>query len=165
MIKREERRDYVLKSKMNQLFAEQKSVHILYSYDQQEKYIQQVVSYIQEGILTGDRILLIENDRFYPFIHNHLKALLTTDQMRMIHRINNFDFYYSSGSYHPPAILAYFNKSVQPYLENKLSFPLICAYKGERMPEYLQTILMETHPYVLMEGDLITSEQYRPLPD
>ncbi|WP_078082391.1 MEDS domain-containing protein [Priestia megaterium] len=189
----------MLKSKMSQLFAEQKSVHILYSYDQQEKYIQQAVSYIQEGILAGDCILLIENDRLYPFIYNHLKALLTTDQMKMIHRINNFDFYYSSGSYHPPAILAYFNKSVQPYLDNKLSFrswahvewstmedplhliedferivdhavnqlsfPLICAYKGERMPEYLQTILMKTHPYVLMEGDLITSEQYRPLTD
>jgi len=50
----------VLKSKMNQLFAEQKSVHILYSYDQQENYIQQVVSYIQEGIFAGDFILLIE---------------------------------------------------------------------------------------------------------
>lgn len=33
------------------------------------------------------------------------------------------------------------------------------------MPEYLQTILMETHPYVLIEGDLITSEQYRSLTD
>jgi len=45
---------------MNQLFAEQKSVHILYSYDQQENYIQQVVRYIQEGIFAGDFILLIE---------------------------------------------------------------------------------------------------------
>ncbi|MGF9945109.1 hypothetical protein ABEX44_17930 [Priestia megaterium] len=49
-----------MKSKMNQLFAEQKSVHILYSYDQQENYIQQVVSYIQEAIFAGDFILLIE---------------------------------------------------------------------------------------------------------
>lgn len=156
MRKLEERRDYVLKSKMSQLFAEQKSVHILYSYDQQEKYIQQAVSYIQEGILAGDCILLIENDRLYPFIYNHLKALLTTDQMKMIHRINNFDFYYSSGSYHPPAILAYFNKSVQPYLDNKLSF---------RSWAHVEWSTMETHPYVLMEDDLITSERYRPLTD
>ncbi|MGG3159600.1 MEDS domain-containing protein [Priestia megaterium] len=146
----------MLKSKMSQLFAEQKSVHILYSYDQQEKYIQQAVSYIQEGILAGDCILLIENDRLYPFIYNHLKALLTTDQMKMIHRINNFDFYYSSGSYHPPAILAYFNKSVQPYLDNKLSF---------RSWAHVEWSTMETHPYVLMEDDLITSERYRPLTD
>jgi hypothetical protein len=45
---------------------------------------------------------------------------------------------------------------------NQLSFPLICAYKGERMPEYLKTILLETHPYILVEDDFIVSEQYRP---
>jgi hypothetical protein len=115
--------------------------------------------------------------------------------MKLVHRINNFDFYYSSGSYHPPSIENYFNKMIQPYVENKisfrswahvewatmqdplhliedfekivdeavnqLSFPLICAYKGERMPEYLKTILLETHPYILVEDDFIVSEQYR----
>lgn len=179
---------------MNQLFEDQKNVHVLYSYNESENYIKQIVSYIQDGILSGDCIILIENDRLYPLIHNELKSLLTTDQMKMIHRINNFDFYYSSGSYHPPAIYDYFNKTVQPYLEkgisfrswahvewssmedplhliedfervvdnavNQLSFPLICAYKSERMPEYLRNILMETHPYILVEDDLILSEQY-----
>ncbi len=179
---------------MNQLFEDQKSVHVLYSYNESEDYIRQVVNYIQNGIFAGNCIILIENDRLYPFIHNELKTLLTTDQMKMINRINNFDFYYSSGSYHPPAILDYFNKTVQPYLEkgisfrswahvewssmedplhiiedfekiadnavSQLSFPLICAYKSERMPEYLRNILMETHPYILVEDDLILSEQY-----
>ncbi|MDC7724476.1 MEDS domain-containing protein [Priestia sp. Y58] len=184
----------MFKNKMNQLFEDQKSVHVLYSYDESENYIRQAVNYIQNGIFAGDCVILIENDRLYPFIHNELKTLLTTDQMKMINRINNFDFYYSSGSYHPPAILDYFNKTVQPYLEkeisfrswahvewssmedplhliedfekivdnavNQLSFPLICAYKNERMPEYLRNILMETHPYILVEDDLILSEQY-----
>ncbi|MFE4036136.1 MULTISPECIES: MEDS domain-containing protein [unclassified Priestia] len=184
----------MFKNKMNQLFEDQKSVHVLYSYNESESYIKQAVNYIQDGIFAGDCIVIIENDRLYPFIHNELKTLLTTDQMKMINRINNFDFYYSSGSYHPPAILDYFNKTVQPYLEkgisfrswahvewssmedplhliedfekivdsavNQLSFPLICAYKSERMPKYLRNILMETHPYVLVEDDLILSEQY-----
>jgi hypothetical protein len=44
---------------------------------------------------------------------------------------------------------------------NQLSFPLICVCKGERMPEYLKTILLETHPYILVEDDFIVSEQYR----
>ena len=60
MREREERRDYVLKSKMNQLFAEQKSIHILYSYDQQENYIRQVVSYIQEGFLLEIAFFLLK---------------------------------------------------------------------------------------------------------
>lgn len=182
---------------MNQLCADQRSVHVLYSYNEMKNYIEQAVSYIQEGVTVGDYILFIENERIYSLIHQELSTLLTKDQMAFVHHVNNFDFYYSSGSYHPPAIVDYFNKTVQKYVENKipfrswahvewasmkdplhiikdlekvidkavnlLSFPLICAYQGEKMPDYLKTILMETHPYVLMEDDFIVSEQYQPV--
>jgi hypothetical protein len=191
-----ERRIDILKSKMNQLFEDQKNVHVLYSYNEMENYIKQVLSYIQDGIMAGDYVILVENDRIYPLIHKELSTRLTKDQMKLLHFVNNFDFYCSSGSYHPPAIEEYFNKTVQPYVENKisfrswahvewatleeplhiieefertvdkavnlLSFPLICAYKGERMPEYLKTILLETHPYVLEDDDITICEQYLP---
>lgn len=191
-----ERRIDILKSKMNQLFEDQKNVHVLYSYNEMENYIKQVLSYIQDGIMAGDYVILVENDRIYPIIHKELSTRLTKDQMKLLHFVNNFDFYCSSGSYHPPAIEEYFNKTVQPYVENKisfrswahvewatleeplhiieefertvdkavnlLSFPLICAYKGERMPEYLKTILLETHPYVLEDDDITLCEQYLP---
>lgn len=191
-----ERRIDILKSKMNQLFEDQKNVHVLYSYNEMENYIKQVLSYIQDGIMAGDYVILVENDRIYPIIHKELSTRLTKDQMKLLHFVNNFDFYCSSGSYHPPAIEEYFNKTVQPYVENKisfrswahvewatleeplhiieefertvdkavnlLSFPLICAYKGERMPEYLKTILLETHPYVLEDDDITICEQYLP---
>lgn len=191
-----ERRIDILKSKMNQLFEDEKNVHVLYSYNEMENYIKQVLSYIQDGIMAGDYVILVENDRIYPIIHKELSTRLTKDQMKLLHFVNNFDFYCSSGSYHPPAIEEYFNKTVQPYVENKisfrswahvewatleeplhiieefertvdkavnlLSFPLICAYKGERMPEYLKTILLETHPYVLEDDDITICEQYLP---
>ncbi|USK64573.1 MEDS domain-containing protein [Peribacillus frigoritolerans] len=191
-----ERRIDILKSKMNQLFEDQKNIHVLYSYNEMENYIKQVLSYIQDGIMAGDYVILVENDRIYPIIHKELSTRLTKDQMELLHFVNNFDFYCSSGSYHPPAIEEYFNKTVQPYVENKisfrswahvewatleeplhiieefertvdkavnlLSFPLICAYKGERMPDNLKTILLETHPYVLKDGDIIICEQYLP---
>lgn len=191
-----ERRIDILKSKINQLFEDQKNVHVLYSYNEMENYIKQVLSYIQDGIMAGDYVILVENDRIYPIIHKELSTRLTKDQMKLLHFVNNFDFYCSSGSYHPPAIEEYFNKTVQPYVENKisfrswahvewatleeplhiieefertvdkavnlLSFPLICAYKGERMPEYLKTILLETHPYVLEDDDITICEQYLP---
>ena len=35
-----------MKSKMNQLFEDQKNVHVLYSYNEIENYITQVISYI-----------------------------------------------------------------------------------------------------------------------
>jgi len=191
-----ERRIDILKSKMNQLFEDQKNVHVLYSYNEMENYIKQVLSYIQDGIMAGDYVILVENDRIYPIIHKELSTRLTKDQMKLLHFVNNFDFYCSSGSYHPPAIEEYFNKTVQPYVENKisfrswahvewatleeplhiieefertvdkavnlLSFPLICAYNGERIPEYLKTILLETHPYVLEDDDITICEQYLP---
>ena len=185
-----------MKSKMNQLFEEQKNVHVLYTFNELENYIKQVLNYIEDGIAAGDYVILIENDRVYPMILKELSTRLTKDQMDFIHFVNSFDFYYSSGSYHPPAIVEYFNKTVQPFVENKrsfrawahvewatmeeplhiiedlekiidkavkqLSFSLICAYEGKKMPDYLKKILMETHPYVLMEDDFIVSEQYQP---
>ncbi|CAM3883308.1 MEDS domain-containing protein [Mesobacillus thioparans] len=90
--------------KMAQLLEEQKNVHILYSYDDMRNYIEQAVRYIEEGVLSGDYVILIENDRIYKILHGELNKRLTEAQMKMVHWVNNFDFYYSSGSYHPPAI-------------------------------------------------------------
>ncbi|WP_017381227.1 MEDS domain-containing protein [Paenisporosarcina sp. TG-14] len=172
-----------MKSKMNQMFEDQKNdhvhIHVLYKYNGIENYIMQVLSYIQDGIAAGDYVILIENARLYPMIHKELSTRLTKEQMEFIHHVNSLDFYWSSGSYHPPSIADYFSKTIQPYMEkplhliedlekivdeavNLLSFPLICAYDRKKMPDYLKTILMETHPYVLMEDDFIVSEQYQP---
>lgn len=186
-----------MKYKMNQLLADQKNVHILYSYDGMRNYIEQAVRYIEEGVLSGDYVILIENDRIYRILHSELNKRLTEVQMELVHWVNNFDFYYSSGSYHPPAITEYFEETVQPYVENEisfrswahvewasmkeplniiedferivdeavnqLSFPLICAYEGLKMPDHLRRILMETHPYVLLEDELVLSKQYSEL--
>ena len=184
----------LLKSKMKQLFIEKKSVHVLYAYQGTKSYIEEVCDYIEEGVLHGEYTILIENDRLYLMILKELKVRLTEDQLRFVHRVNSFDFYFSSGSYHPPAIHEYFKETVEPYVENNLSFrswahvewasmeeplyliedfekivddavndlsfPLVCAYDGERMPDYLVTILMETHPYVLMNDEFTSSKQY-----
>lgn len=111
-----------MKHKMAQLLKDQKNVHILYSYDGMRNYIEQAVRYIEEGVLSGDYVILIENDRIYKILHTELKKRLTAVQMELVHWVNNFDFYYSSGSYHPPAITEYFEKTVQPYVENEISF-------------------------------------------
>lgn len=184
-----------MKNKMNELFEIERSVHVLYSYEGMQNYIEQAVSFIHDGVLAGDYVIFIENDRIYMSILAELSKRLTDSQMKFVHRVNNFDFYYSSGSYHPPAITEYFEKMVQPYVENKmpfrswahvewasmkdplhiiedfekivdkavnqLSFPLICAYEGAKMPEHLKTILMETHPYVLTHDGFIVSDQYQ----
>lgn len=105
-------------SKMNQLFETQKNIHMLYSFNGMENYMKQV----KIGIAAGDYVVLIENDRIYPIILKELSSRLTIDQMEFIHFVNSFDFYFSSGSYHPPAIAEYFTKTIQHFVENKLSF-------------------------------------------
>ncbi|MCM3217729.1 MEDS domain-containing protein [Niallia taxi] len=188
-----------MKSKMYRLFEEKRSVHVLYSYEGMKQYIEHVADFIQQGILAGDYVILIENERIYPMIQSELIKFLDKEQLEFVHFVNNLDFYFSSGSYHPPAITNYFNNIVQPYIDNKILFrswahvewssmeeplhliedfekivdeavhthlfPLICAYEGNKMPDYLVSILMETHPYVLFKGDIIISEQYQPLKD
>ncbi|WP_370627127.1 MEDS domain-containing protein [Psychrobacillus sp. INOP01] len=186
-----------VKSKMHEVFENNKDVHlhILYKYRGIENYIIQILSYIEDGVAAGDYVILIENSRLYPIIQKELSTRFTVDQLELVHYVNSLDFYWSSGSYHPPSIADYFSKTVQPYVENKISFrawahvewatmeeplhlikdleeivdeavnllafPLICAYDGEKLPDYLKTSLMETHPYVLLEDDFIVSEQYQ----
>lgn len=185
-----------MKSKMNQLFEDQRNTHVLYAYSGMENYIIQIVDFIEDGISVGDHILVVENDRLVPIIQQELHARLSTQEMEFVHFVNSFHFYWSSGSYHPPAIHEYFTKMVQPYLEseqpfrswahvewasmteplhliedfekivddavNQLFFPLICAYERKQMPDHLKTMLMETHPYVLLEDNFVVSDQYQP---
>ena len=186
-----------MKSKLSQLLETQKGTHfhVLYKYNEMDNYIKQILSYIQDGIEDGDYVIIIENSRLYPIIEKELSTHLTKEQMEFIHYVNSMDFYWSSGSYHPPSIVDYFSKTIQPYLDNKnsfrawahvewatmeeplhlikdleeivdeavnlLFFPLICAYDKNKMPEFLKKNLMETHPYVLLEDDLLVSEQYQ----
>lgn len=185
-----------LSTKMNQLIEDQRNVHVLYSFHEVEDYMKQVLNYIHDGIIAGEYIILIENARLYPEIQKELSSKYTKTQLELVHYVNSLDFYFSSGSYHPPTIHEYFKKVVQPYAQNDtafrswahvewasmqeplyliedfekivdeevnaLSFPLICAYDGEKLPEYVKTFLMETHPYVLVEDDVVVSKQYHP---
>lgn len=177
-----------------QLFEECRDVHVLYSYEETEKYIEQVVAYAKHGVEVGDYVILIENPRLTPKIQTELKLQLSEQQMEFIHFVKSYDFYYSSGSYHPPAIQAYFEKTIEPYLAKQATFrswahvewatmedpihlvkdfekiidvavkeyefPLICAYANKSMPKDIKNMLLEVHPYVLVEDDVVVSDLY-----
>jgi hypothetical protein len=99
--------------------------HIFYHYNNVENYINHVVSYIVTGIKNGDHILLIENDRNIIHINKLLEKQLRKEQLSKVHFINNFDFYYSNGDFHPHTILNYFSKNIEPFLETGAS---ICTW-------------------------------------
>lgn len=180
---------------MNELFIEHRKVHVLYSYRTMSSYLKQVLSFIEEGLVQEEYVLLVENERLSLSIMNELRKRFSAEQLEFVHLINSLHFYRSSGSYHPPAIAEYFTKTVEPYVKNGVkfrswahvewatmtephylikdfekivdgavndyAFPLICAYASDKMPDHLLQILLETHPYVLVENELVQSVQYQ----
>ena len=101
---------------------EKEHAHILYTYQNEKAYIQQVVTYIEEGVHLGEIVLLVENERNYTQIRKELSTRITKEQMEQVRYVNSIQFYLSSGSYYPPAIEAYFMKTVETIVENKSPF-------------------------------------------
>ena len=133
-------RSDVLKNKIDDLIEYQKNVHVLYSYFQMESYLEKVVRFIENGIKAGEYTILVENDRLYPLIQKELSSRVPKAQMKFVHFVNSLSFYYSSGSYHPPAIADYFNKMIKPYVENDVSFRSWAHVEWASMEEPLYLI-------------------------
>lgn len=184
-----------MKSSVQRLVEEQRNAHILYAFKGNTNYFRELYQFIEDGIQNGDQLLIVENERISIQVQKELGKKYSSKQLKKIHFVNSLHFYWSSGSYHPPAIQAYFKEVVSPFVKsgqpfrswahvewesvkeplhiieeferivddsvNDLSFPLICAYEAEKMPERLQTMLYETHPYVLEDAVVTTSENYK----
>jgi hypothetical protein len=111
-----------LNTKINELLQNHKSAHLLYAFNGMDNYIRSAVNYILDGVSSGQSIILIENERYLPHLMKELKKHLNENEMAKIHQINNFDFYFSSGSYHPPAILNYIENMYKPFLDENITF-------------------------------------------
>lgn len=110
-------------SQLNQLVKEEsKGVHIYYNITDPQAYINNLVAYIQSGVEQGDNILVIESERILPQIKAELAKVLTGEQLKTIHTINNFDYYCSSGSFQPAVIFEHLGKTLEPFIENNISF-------------------------------------------
>ncbi|OMP66907.1 MEDS domain-containing protein [Domibacillus epiphyticus] len=111
-----------MKESFFHLKNENNSAHIFYKFSEEENYIQNVTSYIVDGIEQGEHILFIENDRLFLLIYKRLEATLKPDQLTKIQHINNFNYYFSNGSFHPPTIFNYLSKILESYSENNIPF-------------------------------------------
>ncbi|PID21071.1 hypothetical protein CSV61_11325 [Sporosarcina sp. P3] len=179
---------------LQQSIERKRDLHILYSYKEIEDYIQTVATFIEDGIYAGEYTILIDNERIQLLVQHELRKRFSDEDMNYLHYINNFHFYYSTGSYHPATIEEYLLATLTPYVDqqlqfrlwahvewatiegplhvirdvelsadktvSKLSFPLICAYNEDRMPDHLKKLLVETHPFLLVNDELVLSELY-----
>ncbi|MGH2318459.1 MEDS domain-containing protein [Planococcus sp. SE5232] len=96
--------------------------HVFYYVEELERYIVNAASYIIAGIENGDQILFVESERLYPKILKRVEELVTQEQLKNIHYVNNFTFYWRNGNFHPPTILAYFSDLISPFMEEEQSF-------------------------------------------
>ena len=65
--------------------------------------------------------MLIESTKLTPVIQQKLKAVLSKEQLFNVHFENNFDFYFSKGTFHVATVLNHFMKSLEPYIESEVS--------------------------------------------
>ncbi|TCN26504.1 MEDS domain-containing protein [Mesobacillus foraminis] len=99
--------------------------HICYLYNNESNYMTNVVSFIVTGIRNGDYILLLENDRNILQIKEMLQNELSEKELTYLLFINNFDFYYSYGNFHPHTIVNHFVENIEPHLQKGAS---ICTW-------------------------------------
>ncbi|HEO8422586.1 MEDS domain-containing protein [Niallia sp. FSL W8-0635] len=111
-----------MEHKKRLFFEGKEKLHVLFFYTGMRNYMEEVIHFIHAGIEAGEYVILVENERNFNRIYEHLKPKITSAQMKQLHYVNSLDFYFSSGGYHPPAITEYFNKTVQPYIDNNISF-------------------------------------------
>ncbi len=92
--------------------------HIFYCSQELDKYIENAVSYIVFGIKHGDYVLFVENTRIYPLVRKKLEYQLSMEEMNRLLYINNFDFYWRNGTFHPSTILKHFDAATGYLFEN-----------------------------------------------
>ncbi|MCP3764642.1 MEDS domain-containing protein [Domibacillus sp. A3M-37] len=131
-----------MENEFSQLMKENNTAHIFYSVTKLELYINNLVSYILSGVKQGEHILVIENERVLSLLDKELESVLTKEQLTHIHTVNNFDYYFSSGSFHPPTIFEYLSKTLNPFYENNISFRIWAHVEWSEQEEIL-TILEE----------------------
>ncbi|WP_231687913.1 MEDS domain-containing protein [Bacillus sp. FJAT-27251] len=95
--------------------------HILYIFENLEKYIKNVVDFVMCGLEQNQYSLIIENDRINLMLKKHLAPMLSKDQLNKVMIINNYDFYYVKGDFQCNSIFEYLPKLIEGYSEEGFS--------------------------------------------
>jgi len=98
-------------------WKKEEALHICYLYNTQE-YIETIVTFIVSGIRKNELVLVVENERNMFQIKQEISEQLSDEQLVNVHFINNFDFYWSNGDFHPQTIFRYFTELIDPFLKS-----------------------------------------------
>lgn len=91
--------------------------HVFYRYQDEEVYINKLISFIKTGIERKQHILIIENMRTILKIKSEIDNIFSDEQLQYIFLVNNFDYYLSSGDFNTKAIIRYFQNDLSTLKE------------------------------------------------
>ena len=73
--------------------------HVLYFFENQDKYITRIVDFIISGVERNEYSIIVENDRIIPLINKRLSEQLDEKALVKVKFVNNYDFYYAQGDF------------------------------------------------------------------
>ena len=82
--------------------------HVFYGFENQEAYLNNLISFILSGIENHQQILIIENMRYLPIVRAKIDKLISAENQSTIRLVNNYEYYLSSGDFNTHTILTHF---------------------------------------------------------
>lgn len=132
--------------------------HIFYHFHDQDRYIDNLISYITSALALGNHVMIIENDRIMPIIQQKINVQFNEEQVDMIHTINNYDFYCYRGNFHKETILSYLKNMITPYIEKNIPIQTWAHVEWREQKEIFRTLgeYEQEADQLLQETNLIT---------
>lgn len=149
---------------LTQVFNEVKSTgaHIFYQFHDEDRYINNAISYVNAALAIGHHVMLIENDRFLPKIKEKIASQLTKEQSEKVQTMNNYDFYCYRGNFHKETILSYLTNMINPYIEKRIPIQTWAHVEWRDQAEIFQTLAEyeQEADQMLQKNNLITVCSY-----
>lgn len=101
---------------MDKLYTETieeiKDGHVFYQFQDEDIYLEKLMSFIQIGLDNNQQLLIIESLRILPKIREKINDVVSSEQQSSIRLVNNFEYYLSNGDFHTETILKNFQMNL-----------------------------------------------------
>jgi len=97
------------------------AAHILYFFENNNNYIENLLAYIKDGLERGHHLLIIENPTIYTMVEPLIGKQFSNEQQKCIHYIDNYSFYGYYGDFHVHNIVENFGEILKPFFKDEIS--------------------------------------------
>ncbi|WP_049867884.1 ATP-binding protein [Paenibacillus sp. D9] len=94
--------------------------HILYIYENLDRYIQNAVAFVRMGIQQGHQTLIIESVTRYQTIRKLLSRQMDESQLALVHHIDREELYRMDGGFRSGIFMERFSRAVEAYQKHGL---------------------------------------------